>query len=175
MNEQYIVGRFFLKDRRDRPGQQLQCYLGTRGMGTLYVIDRNLSPIPESAVKEGVLYYCGVNRVLVQNNHVSVVTVVVLEEIDFSKGIFVINPNRNQWQSHLTSKNNVSYTFVIDTDCQKIPSAIGESWTFKVRRVVDVQENSIVMSVILDEPVISDRAKRRRGILPSAKKEEVTA
>ncbi|MFA6797307.1 MAG: hypothetical protein WCR40_01190 [Candidatus Paceibacterota bacterium] len=175
MSEQYIVGRFFLKDRRDRPGQQLQCYLGIRGMGNLYVIDRNLSPIPESAVKEGAFYYCGISQTLVQNDHLSVFTVAVLEEIDFSKGIFVIDPNRNQWQSHMTSKNNMSYTFVIDTDCQKVPRVIGESWTFKVRRIVSVYEDSIVMSVILDEPVVSDRAKRRHGILPSAKKEEVTA
>lgn len=175
MNKQYIVGRFFLKARHDRPGQQLQCYLGVRGAGTLYVIDRNVSPIPESAIKEGVPYYCGVNQVLVQNDHVSVVTVAVLEEINFSKGAFGINQNRNQWQSHMTSENNVSYTFVIDNACTKMPAAMGESWTFKINRVVNVMEDSVVMSVILDEPVISDRAKRRRGILPSAKKEEVVA
>ncbi len=162
MKKEYVVCRFTKKDRRDRPGQQLQCYLGNRDVGKLYVIDYKMSLIPENAVKEGVPYYCGISQILTQNDRVAVITVVVLEEIDFSKGAFEVNRVRDQWQCRLTSDNNVSYTFVIDTVCKKVPVTTGEFWTFTLNKVVSVLEDSVIMSVILDEPIISERAKRRR-------------
>jgi hypothetical protein len=163
MQKEYVVCRFFMKERHDRPGQkQLQCYLGNSETGTLYVVDHKMTLIREDTIKEGVPYYCGISRILAQSDRVAVVTVVVLEEIEFSKGAFGINQMRSQWQCNLTSSNSVLYMFIIDKNCKKTPSATGEFWTFKLNKVISVMEGSVIMSVLLDEPTISERAKRRR-------------
>lgn len=156
-----VVCRFFRKDRRDLPGQkQLQCYLGTKESGTVHVIDFE-SPIPASSVKEGVPYYCNINKTLAESDRVTVVTVGVLEEIDFSKGTFGTS-SRGQWQCSVESDNGVFYTFIIDSNCKKTPAVVGESWNFTLNKVIAVDKDEVIMSVILNEPIISDRAKRRR-------------
>lgn len=161
MQKEYVVCRFHKQNRHDRPGLQLQCYLGTREVGTLYVVDYHMSSIPESMIKEGAPYFCGVNQILAQNDHVAVVTVSVLEEINFSKGAFGVNRMRGQWQCELVGAK-ASYTFIIDRNCKKVPAAAGEFWTFTLNKVVAVEGKSVIMSVLLNEPIISDRAKRRR-------------
>ncbi len=161
MQKEYVVCRFYKQNRHDRPGLQLQCYLGTREVGTLYVVDYHMSSIPESMIKEGAPYFCGVNQILAQNDRVAVVTVSVFEEINFSKGAFGVHRIRGQWQCELAGVK-ASYTFIIDKNCKKIPAATGEFWTFTLNKVVAVEGRSVVMSVLLGEPCISERAKRRR-------------
>ena len=167
MQNKVVICRFFLKDRTDRPGQkQLQCFLGDHNGGTVYVVDLYGSPIKERQIKVGVFYFCKVRNTLAQGKKVSVVSVAVIEEINFSEGIWKLHHDPdygNQSQCHQSGKA-ANYVLVVARSCTKQPKTSGEKWTFDLHKVVMVHQNGnvLVMSVLLKEQVLSGRAKRRR-------------
>jgi len=179
MQKQYVVCRFFQKPRLGCANSvQKRCYIGSRDHGVTYLIDYHDSPIPEADVQEGSMYYCGINRTLTENDRGSIVTVAVLEKIEFSRGTFgkFPSPRGEQWQCRVQSEHEVSYTLIVDSSCAKQPKTVGETWEFTQNKVVAVQGNSVIISVLLERQIISERAKRRHGVQqPTSPKEEVAA
>ena len=146
---------------------QLQCYLGTRDGGTLYVVDKTSPVVPE--IDKWFVCEEGHELYVSPDGRRNIVTVLVHGEvlIDSNHGVFNPHPYKGatQWQCHGNVQINSDWKMRVILAADKSgeqPRQVGD-WFFEVKYPVTVGPDYIIMMVGLTKENISERALRRRN------------
>ncbi|MCX6717953.1 MAG: hypothetical protein NTU76_04775 [Candidatus Taylorbacteria bacterium] len=150
---------------------QLQCFLGNRDGGTLYVVDKTSPVVPE--IDKWFVCEEGHELYVSPDERRNIVTVLVHGEvlINADHGIFNLNTHKGvtQWQCHgaidINSDWSMRVILVADNKGKepKLPNQPGESWFFEVKYPITVGPDYVIMMVELTRQNISERALRRRN------------